>query len=81
LIIFLKYPTLNNLVNISNQFSSTENRPALFLVHVSPMNAIEENEFVEGLGRCQNITQTKCYILYLGSLVYKRYNGNSHANA
>lgn len=30
-------------------FQSTETQPSLFLGHGSPMNAIEENEFVEGL--------------------------------
>jgi 4,5-DOPA dioxygenase extradiol len=47
--------TLNNLVNISNQFSSTEKMPVLFLGHGSPMNAIEENEFVAGF---RNVAKT-----------------------
>ena len=33
---------------ISEPFASTEQRPVLFIGHGSPMNAIEENEFVEG---------------------------------
>ncbi len=37
--------TLNQL---ANAFSSTEKMPVLFLGHGSPMNAIEENEFVQG---------------------------------
>ena len=39
---------LNELNNISNTFSSTEKMPVLFLGHGSPMNAIEENQFVKG---------------------------------
>ncbi|MFY7815586.1 MAG: 4,5-DOPA dioxygenase extradiol [Chryseobacterium taeanense] len=39
---------LNDLQNISDLFSSTEKMPVLFLGHGSPMNAIEENQFVKG---------------------------------
>ncbi len=39
---------LNNLSNISEGFKATEKMPVLFLGHGSPMNAIEENQFVEG---------------------------------
>ena len=39
---------LNDLQNISSNFKSTERMPALFLGHGSPMNAIEENQFVQG---------------------------------
>lgn len=39
---------LNELNNISQSFSVTEKMPALFLGHGSPMNAIEENQFVKG---------------------------------
>ncbi len=37
---------LNSLNKISSQFSDTEQMPVLFMGHGSPMNAIEENEFV-----------------------------------
>jgi 4,5-DOPA dioxygenase extradiol len=40
--------TLNDLHTISNTFPNTERIPVLFLGHGSPMNAIEENEFVAG---------------------------------
>ena len=40
--------TLNDLHKISDTFSNTEKMPVLFLGHGSPMNAIEENEFVTG---------------------------------
>jgi len=39
---------LNILRKVVEPFSSTEKMPVLFLGHGSPMNAIEENEFVEG---------------------------------
>lgn len=39
---------LNDLDNISQQFSTTEKMPVLFLGHGSPMNAIEENQFIQG---------------------------------
>lgn len=46
---------LNELNNISQEFSNTEKMPALFLGHGSPMNAIEENQFVSGF---RNIAMT-----------------------
>jgi len=39
---------LNELTKITSPFSITEKMPVLFLGHGSPMNAIEENEFVSG---------------------------------
>ncbi len=39
---------LNGLSKIVYSFSTTEKMPVLFLGHGSPMNAIEENEFVSG---------------------------------
>lgn len=39
---------LNDLNKITEPFSKTERMPVLFLGHGSPMNAIEENEFVSG---------------------------------
>jgi 4,5-DOPA dioxygenase extradiol len=39
---------LNDLSNITDGFSNTDRMPVLFLGHGSPMNAIEENEFVAG---------------------------------
>lgn len=39
---------LNDLENISQQFNTTEKMPVLFIGHGSPMNAIEENQFVQG---------------------------------
>ncbi|UOE41674.1 4,5-DOPA dioxygenase extradiol [Chryseobacterium suipulveris] len=39
---------LNDLSKISDSFNSTQKMPVLFLGHGSPMNAIEENIFVQG---------------------------------
>lgn len=39
---------LNDLSKISDGFKTTEKMPVLFLGHGSPMNAIEENQFVAG---------------------------------
>jgi 4,5-DOPA dioxygenase extradiol len=39
---------LNDLNKIIEPFGSTDKLPVLFLGHGSPMNAIEENEFVQG---------------------------------
>lgn len=39
---------LSSLEKATRDFSGTDKMPVLFLGHGSPMNAIEENEFVEG---------------------------------
>lgn len=39
---------MNELSKITAPFGNTEKMPVLFLGHGSPMNAIEENEFVQG---------------------------------
>lgn len=39
---------LNDLARITEPFKASERMPVLFLGHGSPMNAIEENEFVQG---------------------------------
>ena len=39
---------VNELNKITSDFKNTEKMPVLFLGHGSPMNAIEENEFVAG---------------------------------
>jgi 4,5-DOPA dioxygenase extradiol len=41
-------PNLQDLYHISQNFAPTSLMPILFLGHGSPMNAIEENEFVRG---------------------------------
>lgn len=39
---------LNDLNKITKSFGTSERMPVLFIGHGSPMNAIEENEFVQG---------------------------------
>lgn len=46
---------LNNLEQFSDSFPTSERMPLLFLGHGSPMNAIEENEFVAGF---RNVAKT-----------------------
>ncbi len=46
---------LHELDNLSSSFANTAIMPTLFLGHGSPMNAIEENEFVRGF---RNIAKT-----------------------
>jgi 4,5-DOPA dioxygenase extradiol len=46
---------VNELNNITAPLSNTEKMPVLFLGHGSPMNAIEENEFVAGF---RNVAKT-----------------------
>lgn len=40
--------SLHELEILSNNFATTDKMPVLFMGHGSPMNAIEENQFVEG---------------------------------
>ncbi|WP_163397819.1 4,5-DOPA dioxygenase extradiol [Flavobacterium fluviatile] len=47
--------TLNDLHSILSTFSNTDKMPVLFLGHGSPMNAIEENQFVTGF---RNLVKT-----------------------
>jgi 4,5-DOPA dioxygenase extradiol len=47
--------TLNELHSFLGGFSNTEKMPILFLGHGSPMNAIEENQFVTGF---RNLSKT-----------------------
>jgi len=48
----------NELGKISSAFDNTSKMPVLFLGHGSPMNAIEENEFVSGFRQLgQNLTK------------------------
>jgi 4,5-DOPA dioxygenase extradiol len=48
---------LNELNKITKPFNSTEKMPVLFLGHGSPMNAIEENEFVAGFPKALSDVQ------------------------
>ncbi|WP_271711665.1 4,5-DOPA-extradiol-dioxygenase [Marinigracilibium pacificum] len=54
---------LKNLNRLTESFDPTDKMPVLFLGHGSPMNAIEENEFVRGFRRVSNEIQKPTAIL------------------
>ncbi|MEZ4942263.1 MAG: 4,5-DOPA dioxygenase extradiol [Saprospiraceae bacterium] len=54
---------LNELNNITEPFGNTDKMPVLFLGHGSPMNAIEENTFVQGFRKIgAEITKPKAIL-------------------
>lgn len=55
--------TMNVLKNLKENGSTTERMPVLFLGHGSPMNAIEENEFVRGFREVSKTLPTPSAIL------------------
>ncbi len=61
---------LDDLNNISDTFSNTEKMPVLFLGHGSPMNAIEENEFVIGFRTIAKTLPTPNAILCISAHWY-----------
>jgi aromatic ring-opening dioxygenase catalytic subunit (LigB family) len=58
---------LNDLSKISEDFPATEKMPVLFLGHGSPMNAIEENEFVKGFREIGKTIPTPTAILCISA--------------
>ena len=59
----------NDLNKLTSEFNSTEPMPVLFLGHGSPMNAIEENEFVQGFRKVgKEIPTAQCCFVHIGSL-------------
>lgn len=58
---------LNYLDKLSKSFGSTPKMPVLFLGHGSPMNAIEENEFVEGFRKLSTELPTPKAILCISA--------------
>ena len=55
--------------------------PVLFMGHGSPMNAIEENEFVTGWRNMVNNYQTQCDYMCLGTLGNKRNSCNCNGES
>lgn len=52
-----------NIINRLHQLSNTESMPVLFVGHGSPMNAIEENEFVAEFRRvCEKLPKPKAIL-------------------
>jgi 4,5-DOPA dioxygenase extradiol len=61
--LLLKMNDLNALYKASQSFATTEKMPVLFLGHGSPMNAIEENEFVAGFRKvAKNLPKPKAIL-------------------
>ncbi len=58
---------MNELNKIAGSFASTKSMPALFLGHGSPMNAIEENEFVTGFRAISKTLPTPNAILCISA--------------
>lgn len=58
---------LNELYNASKSLSTTKRMPVLFLGHGSPMNAIEENQFVSGFRQIAKTIETPTAILCISA--------------
>ncbi len=58
---------LNAFASLSEGFSSTPTMPVLFLGHGSPMNAIEENEFVDGFRKVASQIERPSAILCISA--------------
>lgn len=56
-----------DLAKITESFDATPRMPVLFLGHGSPMNAIEENEFVQGLRNVSSQIETPKAILCISA--------------
>ena len=63
---------LNDLTNISALFPTTQKMPVLFLGHGSPMNAIEENQFVQGFRNISREIPTPSAILCISAHWFTR---------
>ena len=59
--------SLENLYLASKSLSSTKRMPVLFLGHGSPMNAIEENQFVSGFRQIAKTIETPTAILCISA--------------
>ena len=64
--------TLNDLHTISRGFTTTDKMPVLFLGHGSPMNAIEENQFVSGFRELANTLPQPNAILCISAHWYTK---------
>ena len=61
---------INVLEYISEQLPKSEKMPVLFLGHGSPMNAIEENQFVRGFREISKkflLPMLFCVFLHIGT--------------
>lgn len=64
--------TLYDLHTISGGFTTTDKMPVLFLGHGSPMNAIEENQFVSGFRELANTLPQPNAILCISAHWYTK---------
>lgn len=62
-----KQTKLNTLSKFADQLSNTATMPVLFLGHGSPMNAIEDNEFVHGFQRISHEIEKPKAILVISA--------------
>ncbi|SHO49485.1 Catalytic LigB subunit of aromatic ring-opening dioxygenase [Desulfopila aestuarii DSM 18488] len=58
---------MNDLQKITESFEPTAKMPVLFLGHGSPMNAIAENEFVQGFRKVSSEIETPKAILCISA--------------
>ena len=65
--LFYAMKNLNQLYDYKDQLPNTEKMPVLFLGHGSPMNAIEENEFVAGFRTIAKTIPTPTAILCISA--------------
>ncbi len=60
---------LNTLNNLAESLNNTAQMPVLFLGHGSPMNAIEENEFVKRMaGSRENHSHAQYHFMHFRTL-------------
>ncbi len=57
----------NEIYRTAQSFGNTEKMPVLFLGHGSPMNAIEENEFVEGFRKMGRVIEKPKAVLCISA--------------
>ena len=78
--LFTKTMKVEALNKLTEDFSPTEKMPVLFLGHGSPMNAIEENTFVQGFRQVgKEIYEPKGYSLHFSTLGNKGHLCYRHA--
>ena len=81
----LPMTNLLGLEKLANSFANTPKMPVLFLGHGSPMNAIEENQFVKEEEPTLNITIENLYVTQVRDWAIKKidllHEADRHRNA
>ncbi|MEY2702009.1 MAG: hypothetical protein RLY43_642, partial [Bacteroidota bacterium] len=70
--LFYAMKNINQLYTYKDHLPNTEKMPVLFLGHGSPMNAIEENEFVAGFRNIAKTIPTPTAILCISAHWYTK---------